>query len=570
MNRNVLVTAGLLTLGSGAQAASLAGHLPAGALLTFETHDAQKAFGRIVGLGADAAAKLGQSEDLTGTVKGMQEILNGSVADEAVLGVFAVGKSGQPFMPQVLAATRVTAQARDLLSDLIPDRAGARVGNFTFSRQGSVFVGMSQNMAYFSTDKDLLMAYLGRLSGKSAPRLMESASYTVPTRSLGQQEMSLYLNFSGAAKVARSQLGRLGFPRLLSPLVDALDTLGQYAGGLTTTAGGLTTAGAHVVNTAGKDTALARLLTHQTTFGVANIIPAAAESVVANACAPETGPYTARWLTRFDLLDPFGFLSDSQLASHLERSAQYLGDECAQVVMAGGTTSSLNSEADPLAGMTHTVYYQRVRDRAAAEAELPGYVASVNRAFQGLGQSVGELLKNGEVPLEAELAMSSLGDLGGALSGLKMVYGFRGDYVVFAFSDVTLKAALDESAEPLIADSSFQAAQLPQTGAGWQFSRNLPDFTPQDFGLAASDEGAQEDTGLGLTEEDYADLTDEERAALEELDALLADLGPSGPSVEQQVGVVMADLFNRYDGMTASKSVRGNVVLSKSNVSYRW
>ncbi|WP_339095204.1 hypothetical protein ACINK0_02530 [Deinococcus sp. VB343] len=569
MNKNVLVTAGLLALGSGAQAASLAGHLPAGALLTFETHDAQKAFGRIVGLGADAAAKFGQSEDLTGAVKGIEQVLNGSLAEEAVVGVFAVGKPGKPFMPQVLGATRVSAEARGLLRDLIPDKPGARVGNFTFSRQGSVFVGMSQNMAYFSTDKDLLMAYLGRLSGKAAPRLMESAAYTMPTRSIGQQEMSLYMNFSGAAKVVRSQLGQWGFPRLLSPLVDALDTLGQYAGGLTTHAGGLTSAGAHVVNTAGKDKALARVLTHQTTFGVANIIPADAESVVANACAPESSPYTARWLTRFDLLDPFGFLSDSQLASHLERSAQYLGDECAQVALAGSAVSSFDSRTDPLAGMAHSLYYQRVRDRALAEAELPGYVASVNKAFQGVGQSLGELLKNEELPDEAAAALGQVGDLGSALSDLKMVYGFRGDYVVFAFSDSALKKALDETAPVLSSDPTFQAAQLPQTGAGWQYGRNLPDLTPEDFGLAL--DGAEaEDTGLDLSAEDYADLTDEERAQLEELDALLAELGPDGPSAEQQVGLVMADLFNRYDGMTASKAVRGNVVLSKSNVLYRW
>ena len=167
------------------------------------------------------------------------------------------------------------------------------------------------------------------------------------------------------------------------------------------------------------------------------------------------------------------------------------------------------------------------------------------------------------------VALGQVGDLGSALSDLKMVYGFRGDYVVFAFSDSALKKALDETAPVLSSDPTFQAAQLPQTGAGWQYGRNQPDLTPEDFGLAL--DGAEaEDTGLDLSAEDYADLTDEERAQLEELDALLAELGPDGPSAEQQVGLVMADLFNRYDGMTASKAVRGNVVLSKSNVLYRW
>ncbi|CAM3841968.1 hypothetical protein [Deinococcus frigens] len=65
------------------------------------------------------------------------------------------------------------------------------------------------------------------------------------------------------------------------------------------------------------------------------------------------------------LLDPLGFLSDSQLASHLERSAAWLGHECARVTLAGGMKSGLNA-GNPLSSLDYSVSYQRVADLNAA------------------------------------------------------------------------------------------------------------------------------------------------------------------------------------------------------------
>ncbi|SEI90583.1 hypothetical protein SAMN04488058_102185 [Deinococcus reticulitermitis] len=586
------LSAGLLALGSGAlgtgaRAATLADALPAGALVTLETQNAKGAFDRLLGVGADLGAIFGEEAEVQGALDGVREVLAGSLAQEGTVGVFAVGQPGQPFMPQVLGVTRATGAAADVFADLVGEKKGARVGNFTFHRQGSLFVGMAQGLVYFSSDKALLMGYLGRLSGKDAPRLGTSPAYTVPTRLLGAPELSMYLNFSATAKVVRSQLARIRLPRLLSPLVDALDTLGQYAGGLTTTKEGLSAVSAQVVNREGKDTPLARMLTHQTTFSVQDIVPADAESVRASACAPESGAYTARWLTRLDLFEPFGFLTDSQLASHLERSGQYLGDECAQVTLAGGARAGLQLD-DPLASLNSAVFYHRVRDRAAAVAHLPEYAASVNQAIAGLGASLDRLIKEeGGLPGAAlpgglntqaatDAALSGLGDVGKAVGSLKMVYGFRGDYLVIAFRDAALQAALDPARPALGADPAFRAAGLPLTGAGWQFGRNLPDFSPEEFSsaiLGAAPPVTERAEPAPRETPPEANLTPEEQAALDELDALLAGGGTrsgGADAVTEQVGAVVSNLINRYDGMNMSKSLRGNVVLGKANVLYRW
>ena len=270
----------------------------------------------------------------------------------------------------------------------------------------------------------------------------------------------------------------------------------------------------------------------------------------ASACAPESQAYLGRWLTRLDLFEPFGFLTDSQLASHLERSGTYLGGECARVALAGGTLAGLEV-SDPAASLRYTVTYQRVTDQAAAEAHMPEYARSVNEAIEGLrgnfktllGSSLGALsglgmsgggLSAAEVAaLARENAGTSLDDLDALLGKLKLVYGFRDGYLVTAFSPEALAAAMDPAAPALGQSEAFKAAGLTLTGSGgWSYQPNLPEIS-----------------GEALA------------GALPE--------GEEGEMAAPFMGV-LADLVNRYDGMTSQRNVQGNVIISKANVLYRW
>ena len=127
-----------------------------------------------------------------------------------------------------------------------------------------------------------------------------------------------------------------------------------------------------------------------------NIIPADAEGVVANACNPEGSAYLARWLTRLDLYEPLGFLTDSQLADHLEKSAHYLGHECAQVTLAGGYKASLNT-ARPLASLKYSVTYSKVQDMAAARAQMPELARDLNAAIAGARISLKNVAERGSL-----------------------------------------------------------------------------------------------------------------------------------------------------------------------------
>ncbi|KQR04534.1 hypothetical protein [Deinococcus sp. Leaf326] len=554
----ITLTLGLAGLAGAQTAQPLAASLPAGALLTLETRNAEPALERLTGLlsgAVVAAGDLSGDEEEEGSaessVGAVQAVLGDLLGREGVAGVFAVQGARGTFSPELLAVARAGDLSGELLGGGLPDKPGARVGNYAFSRVGKVFAGQAGELVYVSTDKTLLMSYLGRLSGKAAPTLAASVPYAAATRAAGPQELSLYANFSAVAKVVRSQLARTGLPRLLSPVVDALDTLGQYAGGLTTTEEGMTTASAQVVNPAGKDAPLRRILGATTDFAVQDIIPADAESVQASACAPESQAYLGRWLTRLDLFEPFGFLTDSQLASHLERSGTYLGGECARVSLAGGTLAGLDI-SDPAVSLRYAVTYQRVTDQAAAEAHMPEYARSVNEAVEGLrgnfktllGSSLGALsglgmsgggLSAAELAaLTRESAGTSLDDLDALLGKLKLVYGFRDGYLITAFSPEALAAAMDPATPALGQSEAFGAAGLTLTGSGgWSYQPNLPEISGEALASALPEDDE--------TSEMMAPFTD-----------------------------VVADLVNRYDGMTSQRSVQGNVIIGKANVRYRW
>lgn len=588
MKRSLLLTLGLATLLPAARAATLTELLPAGALMTLETRDASGAIGRVAGLlGSTMDAIVGPDDDMTQTLDGMQELLKGSIGQEAAVGVFTVGRPGQAYTPHLLAVSRVDELSSEFFGSTMKARPGARVGAYTFARQGQVYAGMAGGLVYMSTDKSLLMTYLGRLSGKAAPRLLDSAAYTAARRPVGAQELSLYMNFSATAKVIRGHLGRSGLPRLFAPVVDAIDTLGQYAAGFTTTATGLTAASAHAANAQGKDQPLYRLLTHSTDLHVQDIIPASAEAAQVRACAPESGAYAARWLSRVDLFEPLGFLSDSQLASHLERAGQYLGDECAQVTLAGGFRAGLDT-TNPQAGLAHSVTYQSVRDLDAAKKHVPEYAASLNAAIAGLGGSLKPLLELSSSPLARSLpgGLKGTGGMDGAaldsgvkqledlLGGLKLVYAFRGNYLITAWSDEALKAALDETAVPLAQDAAFQAAGLGMSGAAWRYQPDLPEISAGDFSAVLEDAVQQAGGPADPDEDDQdADLTEEERA----MQAAIAKLGTrkAGDAATPDgmlagVSEAITGIINRFDGATAQSRVQGNVILGKSSVAYRW
>uniref|UniRef100_UPI0025E7C597 hypothetical protein n=1 Tax=Deinococcus sp. TaxID=47478 RepID=UPI0025E7C597 len=451
----------------------------------------------------------------------------------------------------LLAVSKVDQVSAGFFKALVREPARAKVGIYSFSRQDNLFVGIGGGLVYLASDKALLMGYLGRLSGKAGPRLAASVAYAAPRKAVGDQELGLYLNFSASAKLIRGQFGKLFLPRLLSPVVDAIDTLGQYASGFSTTKTGLSAVSALAPNPAGKDTPLYSVLTHTTNFEVQNIIPASAEAVRATACAPETGVYQAAWLNRIDLFDPFGFLSDSQLSANLVNASRYLGDECAQVTLAGGTLASLDTTGTQALG--YSVSYHKVSDMTAAEAHMPAYAAAVNRAIGGVADSLtslnsgllsrlgsqSEATRGAAASLDAQLAQFRK-----QLGAIKLVYGFRDGYLVSAYSDKALQTALKAAGPRLAEDAGFTAAELPlMDTAGWSYARQPAKTDPKAFEKAIRQ-------ALSQSGSDVSSLV--------------------SPEIIKAISGAILNLANRYGGMSSQSSALNGVIVSKANVRYAW
>ncbi|WP_148234863.1 hypothetical protein [Deinococcus maricopensis] len=541
-----------LCLSATASANSLTAHLPAGALATFETRHLGGALQRFEGLVGGVAEHFGgNARDAAELLSMFTPAVEGSIGDEGVLGVFAVGNGRGIFEPHLLAVSKLNADARALLPKLSTRNGKATIGKYTFVRQDDLFIGMTSTLVYASTNKTLLMNYLSRLNGKAAPTLAAAPAYATPTTQVGAQELRLFVNFSGIAKVARSALQAVMLPRLLSPIVDAVDTLGQVAAGVSTTSTGLSAVSAHVVNPDGRDTPLRQILTHTTPgFDVPRVIPADAEAVSVRACDPLTAQYTAHWLTRLDLFDPTGLLTDTQLAHHLERQSSYLADECAQVTLAGAGRASL-TDTNPLGSLAYMVSYQKVRDEAAARAHMAEFAPLVNTTIRQAVQSGRQALNDAQARLKAlgtEQA-ASLSELTSLLDDAKLgdveyVYDFRDGYLVSALNRRALDAAL-RAPRALADEPAFRALNLTGAGAGFVYQpAPATPYAPADIRRALEKELAAS-PAAAFMEDDAQGLTAPMSSAL-------------------------ADLLNRYGGSSTHTTVDGTVVLSKTNITYRW
>ncbi|SMB82981.1 hypothetical protein [Deinococcus hopiensis] len=545
--KKLLILGALLTSTAGAN--SLSANLPAGAVATLETQGFGTTATRVLNVLEDTLDALpAPLNKLTNTAQNLLPYLNGSLFNEATLGLFTVGSGKGPYALDYLVVMRVDSGINEDFQDLasIPEPT-ARVGRYGFARDGGDFVGQTGDLVYISGDKNLLMNYLGKLSGKAGPRLGESAAYSAPAQQAGKAELSAYLNFSAGAKLIRQTLAQeIGLPRLFSPIVDAVDTLGQWRGGLSSTEAGFQASSVLAVNPAGKDAALRALLTHtRPEFEITRVLPADATSVSVNACDSGTGAYLGRWLTRIDLIDPTGFLSDTQLASELEAQSRYLGDECAQITVADALPGG-QARTGVLAGLSSIVTFQNVTDEEAARAHAERLTQSVNAALRSsftelhaLTSQMGEKKEDAALaPLLALLDPKQLDDV-------SLHTAFKDGYLITAFSQAALDKALN--AEETLADNEeFTGSNLTSGNAAFSWSP-----AP-----------SEEFTGEGLLEKLQGQLRGNPA------ETVLED-----PEMQEMAAPVLdafASVLNRYGGASSTTTVTGTSRVTQGQLNFDW
>ncbi|CAM3841992.1 hypothetical protein [Deinococcus frigens] len=240
---------------------------------------------------------------------------------------------------------------------------------------------------------------------------------------------------------------------------------------------------------------------------------------------------------------------------------------------------------------------------------MPEYAQSVNAAIAGAADGLKKLLQKdsagglaaaipgelGAVSLAGGMALSSSFKAVDAMLGdLKMVYAFRGDYLITAFSQKALDAALDGGAAPLAQDAAFIAAGInPRFSVGWTYVPNPGDLSGEEIARAIlSNLGMDDGAGTDMKDTDTAGVDVSTTAvpatpgksgkgrattprmpsqvdSRDDIDMMFGD-GEMMSGMVDTVSDLMADLINRYDGQTVQSAVQGNVITSKSKVLYRW
>ena len=471
----------------------LSRYLPAGALGTLEAHNLRDAFEASKPLLKSLVNSVDPTMNFTSLELGSQ-VLWGSVGLESSIGAYSVGSQNAGY----LAVTRVNGAASALLSAQM--RSGysvgqpVKVGAFSFRRVDGNYMGMGGGLAYASSNYDLMKAFLRRLNGEKLPTLSGSTKYTRTVKTLESSQLKIYVDFSLVSKLARNLLAEVYVPRIGDPILEALNTLGQSGYGLTVQKDGIEGRAVQTLNKEGKEVNLYNLLTaSKDEFTSAQYIPANVYSVVTCALDPISEPrYWANWMTRFDLYDPTGILTDSRLVDTYLDSSSWLGSEQSTIMLRpiAKNPNSLTSTYQ------NQIWMLEVTDEARAEVVMQSFAGNFNTSLKKTLEYYRKVLP--------KAALNGMGSLGGPetvlLTGLQpllsllegdssLVYKIQNGYL-FIGSD---KVALDK-----FLNAPNKLASLPAYQALPKGGRCL-DLTPKGVNLSKAEYRKLLESSLGTS-----------------------------------------------------------------------
>jgi hypothetical protein len=222
--------------------------------------DTQKLLGILLNEGLKS--ELGSEINVPGPLKDLTvRTLIGSVRDVAVA-LYSVGNSADflgvirmtPKNPIVGSFTNAFNSA---VKSARPNRK-FREGNYLATVDSGFAAGIGNNLFYFSSNADLLRAYLRRVNGATLPLLPNNTTYRAALEGTGDGFFKGMVNYAALAKYLERTKDSSATPRVIT----ALKTLNFGASASTIVADGLETRGVTQLNPNGGDAALYKLLTY--------------------------------------------------------------------------------------------------------------------------------------------------------------------------------------------------------------------------------------------------------------------------------------------------------------------
>lgn len=435
----------LLTGVAGAASATpLSRYLPAGAVGTLELQNLRPAYAISKPLIKDFASyitKMTGSEILPmSMVDTTLEPFWGSFGNESSVGAYTVGENNV----QMLAVTRVNAPTALLLNSQMKQQIEmqygkskpVKVGAFSFQKAGEMYLGQGGGVAYASSNYDLMVAFLKRLNGEKLPVLAGNPVYQNTMSRLEGSQFKIYANLSLLVKFARINLTKVFLPRLLDPFLEGLNTLGQTGLGLNVVADGFEGQSVLNLNPDGKDQDLYNLSrASKPEFSSAQHIPSDAYSV--QTCAIDAKSETrswAKWLTRFDLYDVTGILTDSNIVNTVLDSSEWLGTETSTINIGITPNQNLN---DMSSSFKNSIVMYQVSDEAKADSAMntftKNYNAALKHTLEFYRKSADGIIRMSEVPTSDR---ASIANILGLLNGsYNLGYRIKDGYLFLGEDD---------------------------------------------------------------------------------------------------------------------------------------
>lgn len=473
----------------------LSRYLPAGALGTLEANNLRDAFEASKPLLKSLVNSVDPSMNFT-SLELASNVLWGSIGLESSIGLYTVGTKDV----QMLAVTRVNGAVSALITSQMrssyPKGKPIKVGAFSFQKVGAsnfqnMYIGMGGGLAYASSNYDLMKAFLRRLNGEKLPTLSSSAKYRGTVKTLESSQLKIYINWTTAVKVARNNLAEIYVPRILDPILESLNTLGQSGYGLSVLGDGIEGRAVQTLNPEGKEVNLYNLLTaSKDEFSSARFIPANVYSVSTCALDPISEPrYWANWMTRLDLYDPTGILTDSHLVDTFLDASSWLGNE-QSTVMLKPVAQNPNSL---ISTYQNQIWMLEVADEIKAEAVMKSFTGNFNTSLKKTLEYYRKLL-----PANLSGEAESLGLDPSMLAGLQpLLELLKGDSnLVYKIQNGYLFIGSDAPSLERFVNAPNKLADLPAYQALPRGGRCL-DLTPKSLALTKANYRKLLESSLG-------------------------------------------------------------------------
>ena len=504
----ILTAALMIPMVATANAQTLSKYAPQGAMVAIEIND-------LGGVRKNASSFVKEFDRLklpsvlaeaSGAGKSEQKATEAQLNDfltlldrEGFVAIYASAKSTVGYLLAARPASNAEKQIKAMQARAIKSgvQGSLKIQGFPVYRSSFMNFGYSGGLAYAASDTALLNKFLSGVKGiKKEVSLGGSSSFSEVMNEVGSGNMRLYADLRNVTQIGRAIIDGID-PELpgikLEPVLDAITTLGRFAGAWKVSSEGIESTQYLVPEKRGVDKQFAQLITPKTTANLkaAEVVPASAVGFTTQNL-DVTGWYN--WLS--GLVDRTG-LNEGGLAPFFKQEfgldvqkevLSWMSGEYATATFNLKTTSSA-AGSNPLAMLGDGVTYLGVSDENAAKNSMAKILPKLIETGLSLAsQSKGNLSPTKTTISGVEVTRYPISQ------GVALVTAIKNGFLMLSNSDQAMLAALSSGAR-LSDSATFKSAmaRVPKDALSYGYGD-----TTATLNSSADTIGSLLDVGLSL------------------------------------------------------------------------